>query len=591
MILTDHESEVARQALKRLAKHRNGSVLSLSDLGGLFKQDVEYENLRTALQKLKPQYVAIAPRLRSYRENMHLCMLRLLAGLDEDPQLDAFPGYLIASDPQELAKLVDRTIAFKPITENRIKPVSIGAIEDDDSRRYRSYQKAKVMQRMFADQGKESPAIIVTTRKSHTERKDFPELDAAGRNIAMLPTSARHTFSHLSQPATEALNGNNVLFMFGHGTPERIVGARAEAFAKIDFSDELVFCGSCMSASPYRADRIDLTAKQGHKRFAFHAIDNGAVMMLGHMGLCGGFPKVFPMAEHVLAGMSTGEAYQRLMNALIGDRQIPDYYPEPPPRKLNAETPPTTCSTFSGEIRRWCQSSADEVRSGSSDHTPSFEHLVHCAFHEDLRQRLRDLIEFLMGGLKLLQRPHFRFRIFRGQSSLNVGDGRFHRRTSVSGHVSTTFPQSALRRLQDRLRLQLRLDPTTSQKIVKCVFHRLLDHLLNVGVLHIHRRLQIHDLLAAGFDVTREHVQDSIGIDLKLDPDPRNGSGRLLKFNRKATEAPVVRRFLPLALQYVDEHLPLIVDGRGEHFSRLHRDGRVPRNDHVHQTAERLDAQ
>ena len=339
VILTDHESEVARQALKRLAKHRNGSVLSLSDLGGLFKQDVEYENLRTALQKLKPQYVAIAPRLRSYRENMHLCMLRLLAGLDEDPQLDAFPGYLIASDPQELAKLVDRTIAFKPITENRIKPVSIGAIEDDDSRRYRSYQKAKVMQRMFADQGKESPAIIVTTRKSHTERKDFPELDATGRNIAMLPTSARHTFSHLSQPATEALNGNNVLFMFGHGTPERIVGARAEAFAKIDFSDELVFCGSCMSASPYRADRIDLTAKQGHKRFAFHAIDNGAVMMLGHMGLCGGFPKVFPMAEHVLAGMATGEAYQRLMNALIGDRQIPDYYPEPPPKKAERRDP------------------------------------------------------------------------------------------------------------------------------------------------------------------------------------------------------------------------------------------------------------
>jgi hypothetical protein len=68
-------------------------------------------------------------------------------------------------------------------------------------------------------------------------------------------------------------------------------------------------------------------------------VDNGAVLMLGHMGLCGGFPKVYPMAELVLDGLSSGEAYQRLMNAVIRDRPIPDYYPEPAPSRADARDP------------------------------------------------------------------------------------------------------------------------------------------------------------------------------------------------------------------------------------------------------------
>lgn len=339
VVLTDHTNMKALTSLQKLAAHRGGQVIKTGSLGDLFKADDELERLRAELKSIGPRYVAIAPRLESYRENMHLCVLELLAGLDDDPQLDVFLGYLMASGPDELAALVGRTIAFKPIASEEIAPVSIGTIEDNDTRRYRSYQKAKVMQRVFADQGKESPAIIITTRKSHTERDDFPKLSSTGNNIAMLPPSERHTFASLSDAATAALSKNNVLFMFGHGTPERIVGTRADAFGEIEFADELVFCGSCMSASPYRADRLNLEAKKDHKRFAFHAVDNGAVMMLGHMGLCGGFPKVYPMAEHVLNGMSTGEAYQRLMNSLIGNRKIPAYYPEPAPEKAERRDP------------------------------------------------------------------------------------------------------------------------------------------------------------------------------------------------------------------------------------------------------------
>ena len=333
VILTDHTDPIALRSLNQLARHRNGSVVTLKSLGTLHKSPDEYARAQKILEELKPGFVAIAPQASSYRENMHLCMLRLLSGLDEDPSIDVFPGYLMASDPQRLSELVARTIEFRPLKRAEIQPASIGAIEDVDARRYRSYQKAKVMQKLFASEGTQSPAIIVTTRKSHVQRSDFPKLDPAEGNIAMLPESERHTFGNLSSKAVEALSENNVLFMFGHGTTDRICGARTTAYADVDFTDELVFCGSCMSASPYLANRLDLSAKKDSKRFAYHAMDNGAVMMLGHMGLCGGFPKVYPMSELVLEGLSTGEAYQRLMNALIGDKPIPDYYPEPAPKR------------------------------------------------------------------------------------------------------------------------------------------------------------------------------------------------------------------------------------------------------------------
>ena len=328
LVLTDHTDETAITALKQLAEARGGELMRFKSLGTLYKDARKVKLLQDAIRGVNPRFVAIAPMMESYRENMHLCLLRILSGLDKDPELDVFPGYLIASSPAKLAELIEQTIQFRPREVEEIRPVSMGAIEDSDARRYRSYQKAKVMQKMFAEEGKESPAIIVTTKKSHMERDDYPELPVGEGNIVMSPTSQRHTFESLSLPAELAIEESNMLFMFGHGTTNRICGIHINAFAKIDFGGGIIFCGSCMSAAPYDADRVDLTSKRDDKRFAFYAMDNGAVAMLGHMGLCGGFPKVFPMAEQVLAGTSTGEAYQQLMNSIIGDNAIPDYYRE-----------------------------------------------------------------------------------------------------------------------------------------------------------------------------------------------------------------------------------------------------------------------
>ena len=50
------------------------------------------------------------------------------------------------------------------------------------------------------------------------------------------------------------------------------------------------------------------------KAFALEAIDNGAVVVFGHMRLNSGFPRLMPVLETFLQGRTVGEAYQELIN-------------------------------------------------------------------------------------------------------------------------------------------------------------------------------------------------------------------------------------------------------------------------------------
>jgi hypothetical protein len=53
------------------------------------------------------------------------------------------------------------------------------------------------------------------------------------------------------------------------------------------------------------------------KRFLMEAIERGAVVTYAHMRLNAGFPHLFPVLESMLRGETVGEAYQRLIDALI----------------------------------------------------------------------------------------------------------------------------------------------------------------------------------------------------------------------------------------------------------------------------------
>jgi|GEM_PF-857289 len=333
VVLTDYPGKKALNALQRLADSHQGVIVRTPSLGDLFQTPQEFERLKTELQRLAPRYVAIAPRAVSYRQNMHLAVLKLLSSFDGNPDLDVFPGYLIAPDAEKLSDLTDRILAFKPMVRTQLKPAIIGTIEDDGRTRYRSYQKAKVMQKMFTEEGRDPSAVFVVTNRALTTREDFPQLGGTPGETAMLPTRPKELVTNFSAPAKQALSGRNILFLFGHGVPDRVCGTKVAAFSPLDFSNELVFCGSCMSASSSHDDRLKKENQPDTQRFASMATDRGAIAVLGHMGLCEGFPEVFPVAENVLGGLSLGEAYQRTMNALIGNKPLPAYYETAGPGK------------------------------------------------------------------------------------------------------------------------------------------------------------------------------------------------------------------------------------------------------------------
>ena len=86
-------------------------------------------------------------------------------------------------------------------------------------------------------------------------------------------------------------------------------------------------------------------------------------------------------------------------------------------------------------------------------------------------------------------------------------------------------------------------------------------------------------------------MQNAVGVDLELHAHLGHALGLRLELEREPPQAPVVRRLFTLTLQHVDEHLLLVVGHRRERLAALHWDRRVARDDHVHQPAERLDAQ
>ena len=140
-------------------------------------------------------------------------------------------------------------------------------------------------------------------------------------------------------------------------------------------------------------------------------------------------------------------------------------------------------------------------------------------------------------------------------------------------------------------RPQLGFDPLTGAQVVEGVLHGLFHHLLHVGVVDIDRRSHRDDLLVAGFHVAGQHMEDAVGIDLELHSDPGHSLRRGFEFEIELAEAPIVACPLALALQHVDLHAALVVDGGGEEFARFDRNGGVAVDDHVHQSPEGLDAE
>ena len=166
---------------------------------------------------------------------------------------------------------------------------------------------------------------------------------------------------------------------------------------------------------------------------------------------------------------------------------------------------------------------------------------------------------------------------------------------TLYGFAGVQFAAERLQPLACRvgrlLGAQLGLDPAPFLDVVERVLDGFLDHLLHFGIIDLHGGSHLDELLIAGFDVSREHMQNAVGVDLELHAHLGHALGLRLELEREPPQAPVVRRLFTLTLQHVDEHLLLVVGHRRERLAALHWDRRVAWDDHVHQPAERLDTQ
>jgi len=315
VIVTDHTESGYLDALKRLARARDGIIVRVDDLAVLHQHEDRVTRLQAQLRKARVRFLAIAPRKESFRENMLLGMWELTSTLDDDPQLDVLPGVLLASNVRSFSSLIGRSIAHRPTPRAGLRPMAISQVPS--ARELRSLQKAAVLRKMFARSGLETPIVAVYGRRATEAAK------LVGGDIWNLQATKEQRFvKSFPEPAAAALKKCSLLVMHGHGTPGMSCGVDIEGLPG-DLSGKVILSGSCFSASPARSDLPAMRQAPGGYRveqrdaFALRAIDNGASVFFGHMRLSMGFPHLFPVLESWLEGGTVGESYQRLINALV----------------------------------------------------------------------------------------------------------------------------------------------------------------------------------------------------------------------------------------------------------------------------------
>jgi Ca2+-binding EF-hand superfamily protein len=317
LIVTDHRSEDYLAPLHRLAKHRKGTVVIVKDLATVHSRKEDWDKLSSHVQKVNPRFVAIAPRLESYREKMLIGMWKLLSTLDDDPELDVFPGLLVAPDAASFAKLITSSMDYKPRSREDFQAFAQCHFTDNTAGGIKSLQKVGILRKHFAKHGHETSSLIVAAPKVKDERP------LKGDDI-VYAVPERRLLKSFPGEARDSLAKSALLVMFGHGSTGMSCGFSVDAFHDIDLSNKVVMAGSCWSGAPTkldfpmpRRDAAGTELEDTKERFLMRAIENGAVVSFGHMRLNQGFSTLYPVLESWTEGKTVGEGYQQLMNALF----------------------------------------------------------------------------------------------------------------------------------------------------------------------------------------------------------------------------------------------------------------------------------
>lgn len=342
LVLTDHVDPVALDALARLAAHRGGQLRRLADLAALARDGRARDALRGEIAADPPRYVAVAPRLASYRENTVLAIWEILSRLDEDPQLDALPGFLVASTPQSLAALVERTLAWRPPAPAARRAFTIAGIPPGLF--YKAYEASGIVKKLLAAQGVPAQDLTIPASAEIAARADYPAIRGPGR-FEVRKQRRRDLIEAFPAEVRAAIEQAGFLWILGHGRPGMTCAAEISAYTDIDLRDKVVFCGACFAASAPASDLFLPPRRRGvnaaaQPRFALKAIDAGSVVVAGSMGISQGLHFMLPLLEECLAGATLGEAFQRVLNTQLGQTGFAGPYVTEPVRGPPRDMPP-----------------------------------------------------------------------------------------------------------------------------------------------------------------------------------------------------------------------------------------------------------
>lgn len=317
VILTDHDSPAFLSALNKLSEYRNGEILRLDDLGSVTEvagRTILHERLLEA----NPKYVAVAPKMDSYRENVLLGLWEVFSSLDEDPHIDVYPGILLAPNAESFQRLIARSINYRAIPQKSLRPIAISQVPSVAETR--SLQKAGILREMFAGYGLNTPTIAVYTPAA----EDAAKLE--GKDLWNIHLKSKGDYvKTLSSKPDRALKTAQLVVMHGHGIPGMSCSIDINGIPS-NSANRIVLTGSCFSAVPVKSDLPRLSSAPGGYKvdarpaFALEYLDRGAVVFFGHMRLSSGFPHLFPVLENWMEGESVGIAYQELLNAIIDMR-------------------------------------------------------------------------------------------------------------------------------------------------------------------------------------------------------------------------------------------------------------------------------
>ena len=315
VVITDHSSAKALDALKKLVEFRQGKTIKVDDLAEALTNEQSAASLRKQLIEHKVGHVALAPRNESFRENTVLGAWQLLASLDDDPMLDAYPGWMVAPDDESFVKLIENSMIAESLKPDEVRPFAISQVASVAETR--SLQKSGVLRRMFQEQEIQTPTVAIYSPGT----SQAPVL--SGDQFWKLEVESRRNFiKQLPEAAQDLFDKSTLIVMHGHGIPGMSCGLDVVGLPK-DMSGKVILCGSCFAAAPIKSDLPAMRSAPGgyemaqRSTFSSEAIRNGANVFFGHMRLSQGFPHLFPVLESMLDGKTTGQSYQQLINALI----------------------------------------------------------------------------------------------------------------------------------------------------------------------------------------------------------------------------------------------------------------------------------